>query len=119
MSPESMQFAVNKIKDSSNQNVWITDRGTQFGYQDLIVDFRGIPTMKKFAPTVSGRHPFQQPNQCGGVWKPESIETIARAGIVTGVDGLFLETHFDPSSAKSDETNMLDLKFLEGLLIVI
>ena len=119
MSPESMQFAVNKIKDSSNQNVWITDRGTQFGYQDLIVDFRGIPTMKKFAPTVLDiTHSLQQPNQSEGVTggRPESIETIARAGIVTGVDGLFLETHFDPSSANSDAANMLDLKYLEGLL---
>jgi len=108
-----------KIKESNNENVWITDRGTQFGYQDLIVDFRGIPTMKKFAPTVLDvTHSLQQPNQSSGVsgGRPESIETIARAGIVTGVDGLFLETHFDPSSAKSDATNMLDLQYLEGLL---
>lgn len=119
MSPESMQFAVQKVKDSGNQNAWITDRGTQFGYHDLIVDFRGIPVMKKFAPTVLDvTHSLQQPNQSSGVTggRPESIETIARAGIVTGVDGLFLETHFDPSSAKSDGANMLDLQHLDGLL---
>jgi 2-dehydro-3-deoxyphosphooctonate aldolase (KDO 8-P synthase) len=119
MSPESMQFAVQKVKDSGNQNAWITDRGTQFGYQDLIVDFRGIPVMKKFAPTVLDvTHSLQQPNQSSGVTggRPESIETIARAGIVTGADGLFLETHFDPSSAKSDGANMLDLQHLDGLL---
>ena len=119
MSPESMQFAVQKVKDSGNQNAWITDRGTQFGYQDLIVDFRGIPVMKKFAPTILDvTHSLQQPNQSSGVTggKPESIETISRAGIVTGVDGIFLETHFDPSSAKSDGANMLDLQHLDGLL---
>jgi len=119
MSPESMQFAVQKVKDSGNENTWITDRGTQFGYQDLIVDFRGIPVMKQYAPTVLDvTHSLQQPNQSSGVTggRPESIETIARAGIATGVDGLFLETHFDPASAKSDGANMLDIKYLEGLL---
>ena len=119
MSPESMQFAVQKVKDSGNKNVWITDRGTQFGYQDLIVDFRGIPVMKKFATTILDvTHSLQQPNQSNGVTggRPESIEIIARAGIVTGVDGLFLETHYDPTSAKSDGANMLDLQHLDGLL---
>lgn len=119
MSPESMQFAVQKVKDSGNQNAWITDRGTQFGYQDLIVDFRGIPVMKKFAPTVLDvTHSLQQPNQSNGVTggRPESIETIARAGIVNSVDGLFIETHFDPAIAKSDGANMLNLQHLEGLL---
>tara|TARA_B100001175_G_scaffold317239_1_gene333405 strand:+ start:153 stop:974 length:822 start_codon:yes stop_codon:yes gene_type:complete len=119
MSPESMQFAVQKIFDSGNQNVWITDRGTQFGYQDLIVDFRGIPVMKKFAPTILDiTHSLQQPNQSNGITggRPESIETIARAGIATGVDGLFLETHFDPSISKSDGANMLNLQYLEALL---
>ena len=119
MSPESMRFAVQKVKDSGNENVWITDRGTQFGYQDLIVDFRGIPVMKKFAPTILDvTHSLQQPNQISGVTggRPESIEIIARAGIVSGVDGLFLETHFDPTSAKSDGANMLDIQHLEGLL---
>jgi 2-dehydro-3-deoxyphosphooctonate aldolase (KDO 8-P synthase) len=119
MSPESMQFAVQKVKDSGNENAWITDRGTQFGYHDLIVDFRGVPVMKEFAPTVlDATHSLQQPNQSSGVTggRPKSIETITRAGIVTGVDGLFLETHYDPSTAKSDGANMLDLKHLEGLL---
>lgn len=119
MSPESMQFAVQKVKDSGNKNVWITDRGTQFGYQDIIVDFRGIPVMKKFATTILDvTHSLQQPNQSSGVTggRPESIEIIARAGIVTGVDGLFLETHYDPTSAKSDGANMLDLQHLDGLL---
>ena len=119
MSPESMQYAVDKIKSTGNENTWITDRGTQFGYQDLIVDFRGIPVMKKFAPTILDvTHSLQQPNQGSGLTggRPESIETIARAGISTGVDGIFIETHFDPSNAKSDGSNMLDIKHLEGLL---
>jgi len=119
MSPESMQYAVDKIKSTGNENTWITDRGTQFGYQDLIVDFRGIPVMKKFAPTILDvTHSLQQPNQGNGLTggRPESIETIARAGISTGVDGIFIETHFDPSNAKSDGSNMLDIKYLEGLL---
>ena len=119
MSPESMQYAVDKIKSSGNENTWITDRGTQFGYQDLIVDFRGIPVMKKFAPTILDvTHSLQQPNQGNGLTggRPESIETIARAGISTGVDGIFIETHFDPSNAKSDGSNMLEIKHLEGLL---
>ena len=119
MSPESMQYAVDKIKSTGNENTWITDRGTQFGYQDLIVDFRGIPVMKKFAPTILDvTHSLQQPNQGNGLTggRPESIETIARAGISIGVDGIFIETHFDPSNAKSDGSNMLDIKHLEGLL---
>ena len=119
MSPESMQYAVDKIKSTGNENTWITDRGTQFGYQDLIVDFRGIPVMKKFAPTILDvTHSLQQPNQGNGLTggRPESIETLARAGISTGVDGIFIETHFDPSNAKSDGSNMLDIKHLEGLL---
>lgn len=119
MSPESMQHAAQKIKDSGNDKVMITDRGTMFGYQDLIVDFRGIPTMRRYASTVLDvTHSLQQPNQSSGVTggRPEMIETIARAGIVNNVDGLFIETHFDPSSAKSDGANMLDLELLEGLL---
>ena len=90
-----------------------------FGYQDMIVDFRGIPEMQKYAPTILDiTHSLQQPNQSSGVTggKPEMIETIARAGVSVGVDGLFLETHFDPSKAKSDGANMLDLQYLEGLL---
>ncbi len=119
MSPESMQHAVRKVHDSGNQNVWITDRGTMFGYQDMVVDFRGIPTMKQFAPTVLDvTHSLQQPNQTIGVTggRPELIETIARAGIASGVDGLFMETHFDPAQAKSDGANMLALDRMEGLL---
>jgi 2-dehydro-3-deoxyphosphooctonate aldolase (KDO 8-P synthase) len=90
-----------------------------FGYQDMIVDFRGIPTMKQFAPTaLDVTHSLQQPNQNSGVTggRPEMIETIARAGIVNNVDGLFIETHFDPANAKSDGANMLDLNHLEKLL---
>lgn len=119
MSPAAMKHAVQKVKDSGNEKVWITDRGTMFGYQDMIVDFRGIPEMQQFAPTILDiTHSLQQPNQSSGVTggKPELIETIARAGIAIGVDGLFLETHFDPANAKSDGANMLDLKYLENLL---
>ena len=119
MSPESMQHAVKKVTDSGNEQVMVTDRGTMFGYQDMIVDFRGIPTMKQFAPTVLDvTHSLQQPNQSIGVTggRPEMISTIARAGIAVGVGGLFIETHFDPANAKSDGANMLDLARLEKLL---
>jgi len=119
MSAESMKHAVKKVTDSGNNNVMITDRGTMFGYQDMIVDFRGIPTMKNFATTVLDvTHSLQQPNQTSGVTggRPDMIETIARAGIATGVDGLFIETHFDPANAKSDGANMLHLDHLEKLL---
>jgi 2-dehydro-3-deoxyphosphooctonate aldolase (KDO 8-P synthase) len=119
MSPEAMQHAVQKVKDSGSHKAWITDRGTMFGYQDMIVDFRGIPTMRQFAPTILDiTHSLQQPNQSSGVTggRPEMIETIARAGVVNNVDGLFIETHFDPSNAKSDGANMLHLNHLEGLL---
>ncbi|MEN3322632.1 3-deoxy-8-phosphooctulonate synthase [Mariniflexile soesokkakense] len=119
MSPEAMKHAVQKIHDSGNSKAWITDRGTMFGYQDMIVDFRGIPTMRQYAPTVLDvTHSLQQPNQSAGVTggRPEMIETIARAGIVNNVDGLFIETHFDPANAKSDGANMLHLDNLERLL---
>ena len=119
MSPEAMQHAVRKVHDSGNYKALITDRGTMFGYQDMIVDFRGIPLMQEFAPTVLDvTHSLQQPNQSSGVTggKPEMIETIAKAGIAVGVDGIFLETHHDPSIAKSDGANMLKLDFLEDLL---
>lgn len=119
MSPESMKHAVTKVTDCNNEQVMVTDRGTMFGYQDMIVDFRGIPTMRQFAPTVLDvTHSLQQPNQSSGVTggRPDMIETIARAGIVNNVDGLFIETHFDPANAKSDGANMLDLKYLEKLL---
>ena len=119
MSPEAMQHAVQKVKDAGSEKAWITDRGTMFGYQDMIVDFRGIPTMRTYAPTVLDvTHSLQQPNQTSGVTggRPDMIETIARAGIVNNVDGLFIETHFDPANAKSDGANMLHLDYLENLL---
>ena len=119
MSPESMQHAVAKVTNSSNDNVWVTDRGTMFGYQDLVIDFRGIPVMKAFAPTILDvTHSLQQPNQSSGLTggRPEMIETMARAGIAAGVDGLFMETHFDTKQAKSDGENMLLLELMEGLL---
>ena len=119
MNGEAMRYAVQKVKDSGNDKTWITDRGTMFGYQDLVVDFRGIPTMQQYAPTILDvTHSLQQPNQISGVTggKPEMIETIAKAGIAVGVDGLFLETHFDPKNAQSDGANMLDLKAVAPLL---
>jgi 2-dehydro-3-deoxyphosphooctonate aldolase (KDO 8-P synthase) len=119
MSPESMQHAVKKVLDCGNQQVTITDRGTMFGYQDMIVDYRGIPTMQQYAPTILDiTHSLQQPNQTSGVTggRPEMIGTLARAGVAVGVDGLFLETHFDPATAKSDGANMLDIQYLEKLL---
>jgi len=119
MSPESMKHAVQKVKDAGNEKVWITDRGTMFGYQDMIVDFRGIPTMRQYAPVILDvTHSLQQPNQSSGVTggRPDMIETIARAGVVNNVDGLFIETHFDPANAKSDGANMLHLDHLESLL---
>lgn len=119
MSPESMKHAVAKITDSGNEQAMITDRGTMFGYQDLVVDFRGVPTMKQYAPVVLDvTHSLQQPNQASGVTggRPALISTMARAGIAAGVDGLFMETHFNPSIAKSDGANMLKLDLLEQLL---
>tara|TARA_R110002073_G_scaffold45081_1_gene124682 strand:- start:428 stop:1255 length:828 start_codon:yes stop_codon:yes gene_type:complete len=119
MSPEAMKHAVQKVKDAGSDKAWITDRGTMFGYQDMIVDFRGIPTMRNYAPVVLDvTHSLQQPNQSAGVTggRPDMIETIARAGIVNHVDGLFIETHFDPANAKSDGANMLHLNNLEKLL---
>lgn len=120
LSSEAMQFAVNKVKESGNDKVWLTERGTTFGYQDMVVDYRGIPVMREFAPTILDiTHSLQQPNQSSGVTggKPELIETIAKAGIAVGVDGIFIETHPDPSNAKSDGANMLRLDLLEGLLV--
>ena len=119
MSPASMKHAVQKVLDAGSNKAWITDRGTMFGYQDMIVDFRGIPEMRKFAPTILDvTHSLQQPNQTAGITggRPDMIETIARAGIVNNVDGLFIETHFDPANAKSDGANMLHLNNLESLL---
>jgi len=121
LSPDSMQFAVNKVKDSGNANVMLTERGTTFGYQDLVVDYRGIPEMQKTGCPVilDCTHSLQQPNQGSGVTggQPELIETIAKAGIAVGVDGLFIETHPDPTTAKSDGANMLKLDLLEDILM--
>ena len=119
MSPESMKHAVQKVLDCNNPNVMITDRGTMFGYQDMIVDFRGIPTMQNYATTVLDvTHSLQQPNQTAGITggRPDMIETIAKAGIAVGVDGIFIETHFDPANAKSDGANMLHLNYFEDLM---
>lgn len=120
LAPESMQFAAQKVVDSGNSKIILTERGTMFGYQDLIVDFRGIAEMQKtgFPVVVDITHSLQQPNQSSGVsgGKPELIETIARAGIATGADGIFCETHPDPSRALSDGANMLHLSRLKSLL---
>ena len=119
LSPEAMKFAVQKVKDSGNDKTAIIERGNSFGYTDLIVDYRGIPTMKQYAPVILDiTHSLQQPNQESGVTggKPELIETIAKAGIAVGADGIFLETHPNPSEAKSDGANMLQLDKLDNLL---
>lgn len=120
MSPDGMKHAVEKVRQFGNDHVWLTERGTTFGYQDLVVDFRGIPEMQSFkVPVVLDcTHSLQQPNQPSGVTggRPALIETIAKAGIATGVDGLFIETHPDPASALSDGANMLPLNQLERLL---
>ncbi|MBY0244807.1 MAG: 3-deoxy-8-phosphooctulonate synthase [Sphingobacteriaceae bacterium] len=120
LSAASMKFAVEKIQEAGNLNVLLTDRGNTFGYQDLIVDYRGIPEMKSFGVPVimDCTHSLQQPNQSSGVTggKPELIETIAKAAIAVGADGLFIETHPDPANAKSDGANMLHLDNLEHLL---
>ena len=119
LSPESMKFAVEKVKDSGNDKTAIIERGNSFGYTDLIVDFRGIPTMQQFAPVILDvTHSLQQPNQSSGVTggRPDLIETIAKAGIAVGADGLFIETHEDPACALSDGANMLKLDQLEDLL---
>ena len=120
LSADAMQFAVNKVRESNNQNIILTERGTTFGYQDLVVDYRGIPEMRKMeVPVVLDiTHSLQQPNQASGVTggRPELIETIARAGIAVGADGIFIETHPNPAKAKSDGANMLKLDLLKPLL---
>ncbi|SRR6056297_904283 len=120
LSPSAMQFAAQKVIDMGNSKVMLTERGTTFGYQDLIVDMRSFPVMKKTnLPVVLDiTHSLQQPNQTSGVTggQPEMIETIARAGIAAGADGIFIETHPEPSEAKSDGANMLNLKYLKSLL---
>lgn len=120
LSPSAMQFAAQKVADAGNNNIMLTERGTTFGYTDLVVDFRGIPQMQQFGYPVimDATHSLQQPNQNSGVTggMPSLIETIAKAAIAVGTDGLFLETHPNPSQAKSDGANMLQLDLLEGLL---
>lgn len=120
LSGAAMQFAVNKVIESGNKNVVLTERGTTFGYQDLVVDYRGIPEMRSMnVPVVMDiTHSLQQPNQISGVTggKPELIETIAKAAIAVGADGIFIETHPNPAVAKSDGANMLKLDLLEPLL---
>lgn len=120
LSPEAMRHAVNKVREAGNMNVAITERGTTFGYQDLIVDYRGIPEMQKNGCPVilDVTHSLQQPNQTAGVTggRPDMIETVARAGIAAGVDGIFIETHQNPAVAKSDGANMLRLDLMGSLL---
>lgn len=120
LAPDSMKFVAEKIVQSGNPHVMITDRGTMFGYHDLMIDFRGIPEMRKFGyPVIMDiTHSLQQPNQQTGVagGRPDMIETIARAAIAVGADGLFIETHPEPMIAKSDGANMLRLDLLEGIL---
>ena len=120
LSPAAMKFAADKVVQSGNNKVMFTERGTMFGYQDLIIDYRGIPEMQKigFPVVLDITHSLQQPNQSSGVTggKPELIETIAKAGIAVGVDGIFIETHPNPAIAKSDGANMLNLSLLDELL---
>lgn len=120
LSPESMKHAVNKVREAGNDKVAITERGTTFGYQDLIIDYRGIPEMQKNGcpVIVDITHSLQQPNQAAGVTggRPDMIETVARAAIAVGADGLFIETHHNPAVAKSDGANMLRLELLPALL---
>jgi len=121
LSPMAMQFAVDKVVEAGNPNVMITERGTTFGYQDLVVDYRGIPEMKTIGYPVilDVTHSLQKPNQTSGITggMPELIETVAKAGIAVGADGIFIETHEEPSIAKSDGANMLKLDLLEELLV--
>ena len=121
LSPGAMKFAADKVVEAGNAQVMLTERGTTFGYQDLLVDYRGIPEMQTFGHPVvlDVTHSLQQPNQTSGVTggMPALIETVAKAGVAVGVDGLFMETHEDPSVAKSDGANMLKLDLLEELLV--
>lgn len=120
LAPEAMKFAVDKVRESGNNNVGLTERGSSLGYYDLVVDFRGIPVMQSFdCPVILDvTHSLQQPNQVSGVTggKPELIETIAKAGIAAGIDGIFMETHPNPAQAKSDGANMLAMEKVEILL---
>jgi 2-dehydro-3-deoxyphosphooctonate aldolase (KDO 8-P synthase) len=119
VSGDAIQFAVDKIKNAGNKKVLLTERGTTFGYQDLVVDYRNLPIMQRYAPVVMDvTHSLQQPNQTSGVTggNPQMISTIAKAAIAAGADGLFIETHPNPAVAKSDGANMLRLDLLQNLL---
>jgi 2-dehydro-3-deoxyphosphooctonate aldolase (KDO 8-P synthase) len=120
LSGSSMRFAVEKVRESGNNNIMLTDRGNMFGYQDIVVDFRNIPSMQVIGvPVIMDiTHSLQQPNQDAGITggKPEMIETIGRAAISVGADGIFIETHPDPGIAKSDGANMLKLSLMDSLL---
>lgn len=120
LSPGAMKFGIDKVLETGNHNIFITERGSSFGYGDLVVDFRSIPIMKRWGyPVILDiTHSLQQPNQPGGVTggQPALIETIARSGIAAGVDGIFMETHPNPAMALSDGANMLPLSKAEGLL---
>jgi 2-dehydro-3-deoxyphosphooctonate aldolase (KDO 8-P synthase) len=120
LAPGSMKFSAQKVADNGNSKIMLTERGTMFGYQDLIVDYRGIIEMQKtgYPVVLDITHSLQQPNQLSGVsgGRPEMIETIARAGIAVGVDGIFMETHPDPAHALSDGANMLHMDLFESLL---
>jgi len=120
LAPSAMKFAAQKVIDSGNEKIMLTERGTTFGYQDLLIDYRGIPEMQAtgFPVILDITHSLQQPNQASGVTggRPDLIETVAKAGIAVGVDGIFIETHPNPSKALSDGANMLKLDYLEDLL---
>jgi 2-dehydro-3-deoxyphosphooctonate aldolase (KDO 8-P synthase) len=119
VSPWDMRYPVEKTQSTGNERVFLTERGASFGYNNLVVDFRSLPTMREFAPVVfDGTHSVQQPSAAGGVsgGQPEFIPLLARAAVAAGIDGLFLEVHDDPSNAKSDGANALDLKRLRPLL---
>lgn len=119
VAPEAMRFAVDKVREGGNPHVWLTERGSMFGYQDLVVDVRGIPVMRSFAPVIADvTHSLQQPNSASGVTggRPELIATVAAACVAAGADGVFVETHPDPSRALSDGANMLPLSLFPALL---
>jgi 2-dehydro-3-deoxyphosphooctonate aldolase (KDO 8-P synthase) len=119
VAPSAMQFAADKVRESGNDRVWLTERGTTFGYGDLVVDMRSFPEMRAIAPVIADvTHSLQQPNQASGVTggKPAMIGTIARAAVAAGAQGVFIETHPNPAEAKSDGANMLPLDQLEDLL---
>jgi len=119
LSPEAMRHAVVKVQESGNNRVWLTERGTMLGYQDMVVDMRGFPVMGRMAPVIADiTHSLQQPNQSSGVTggRPELIATIGKAAVAAGANGVFIETHPRPAEALSDGANMLPLDELAELL---